>query len=343
MSILITGGTGYIGSHTVVEFIHAGETPIIVDNLCNSKEIVLDRIARITGVRPKFYRVDLCDKTALDAVFAENPDIDSVIHFAGLKAVGESVDIPLTYYRNNLVSTLNLCDCMAAHGVKTIVFSSSATVYGEQETMPIAETAELKKTTNPYGETKQMIERILTDLHVASPDWSISILRYFNPVGAHPTGLMGEDPCGIPNNLFPYVTQVAMGRREFLQVMGDDYDTPDGSGVRDYIHVVDLARAHVKALARARRVTDVEHYNIGTGNGYSVLEVVNAFVKATGHSVPYRIVERRPGDLATCYADPTKANTVLGWKAEYNLDDMCIHAAHWQEMNPNGYEESTEA
>ncbi len=339
MSILITGGTGYIGSHTAVEFIKKGETPIIVDNLCNSKEIVLDRIAEITGVRPKFYCVDLCDKEALSAVFAENPDIDSVIHFAGLKAVGESTQIPMTYYRNNLVSTLNLCDCMAEHGVKTIVFSSSATVYGEQETMPINESAELKKTTNPYGETKQMIERILADLHVASPDWSICILRYFNPVGAHPSGRMGEDPRGIPNNLFPYVTQVAMGRREFLSVYGNDYDTPDGSGVRDYIHVVDLARAHVKALARARKVTDVEYYNVGTGNGYSVLEVVNAFVKATGHTVPYRVVDRRPGDLAVCYADPTKAHDILGWSAEYGLDDMCIHAAHWQEMNPNGYEE----
>ena len=339
MSILITGGTGYIGSHTVVEFIQAGETPIIVDNLCNSKEMVLDRIQQITGVRPKFYRADLCDKEALDAIFAENPDIDSVIHFAGLKAVGESVSIPMTYYRNNLVSTLNLCDCMAAHGVKTIVFSSSATVYGEQETMPISEEAELKKTTNPYGETKQMIERILSDLSVSAPDWSISILRYFNPVGAHPSGLMGEDPRGIPNNLFPYVTQVAMGRREYLNVMGNDYDTPDGSGVRDYIHVVDLSRAHVKALARARKVQGVEHFNVGTGNGYSVLQVVAAFEKATGRAVPYRIVARRPGDLATCYANPAKANELLGWCAEYNLDDMCIHAAHWQEMNPDGYVE----
>ena len=339
MSILITGGTGYIGSHTVVEFIKAGETPIIVDNLCNSKEIVLDRIAEITGVRPKFYRADLCDKEALDAIFSENPDVDSVIHFAGLKAVGESVTIPMTYYRNNLVSTLNLCDCMAAHGVKTIVFSSSATVYGEQETMPISETAELKKTTNPYGETKQMIERILSDLSVSAPDWSISILRYFNPVGAHPSGLMGEDPRGIPNNLFPYVTQVAMGRREYLNVMGNDYDTPDGSGVRDYIHVVDLSRAHVKALALARKVKGVEHFNIGTGNGYSVLQVVAAFEKATGRAVPYRIAPRRPGDLATCYANPAKANELLGWQAEYNLDDMCVHAAHWQEMNPNGYVE----
>ncbi len=339
MSILITGGTGYIGSHTVVEFIKAGETPIIVDNLCNSKAVVLDRIQEITGTRPKFYKADLCDKDALDRVFAENPDIESVIHFAGLKAVGESVSIPLRYYQNNLISTLNLCECMAAHGVKTIVFSSSATVYGEQEHMPIRETAELKKTTNPYGETKQMIERILSDIYKANPDWSISILRYFNPVGAHRSGLMGEDPRGIPNNLFPYVTQVAMGRRAFLQVMGDDYDTSDGTGVRDYIHVVDLACAHVKALQRARRVTMLEHFNIGTGYGYSVLDVVKAFEAATGRAVPYRIVERRPGDIATCYADPAKAETILGWKAEYDLTDMCVDAARWQSMNPEGYVE----
>ncbi len=337
MSILITGGAGYIGSHTAVEFIHAGETPIIVDNLSNSKEIVLDRIAEITGTRPKFYKVDLCDRDALDRIFAENPDIESVIHFAGLKAVGESVAIPLRYYHNNLVSTFNLCDCMAAHGVKTLVFSSSATVYGEQETMPIRETAELRPTTNPYGETKKMIERVLTDLYKADPEWSVSILRYFNPIGAHPSGLMGEDPKGIPNNLFPYVTQVATGRRAFLHVMGDDYDTHDGTGVRDYIHVVDLARAHVKALLRARRVTMLEHFNIGTGHGYSVLDVVKTFERATGLAVPYRIDDRRPGDIATCYADPTKARDILGWVAEYGLEDMCRDAARWQQMNPEGY------
>ncbi len=339
MSILITGGTGYIGSHTVVEFLEAGESVIIVDNLCNSKIVVLDRIAEITGKRPAFYQVDLCDKEALDRFFAENPSIESVIHFAGLKAVGESVEKPLEYYQNNLISTLNLCECMKKHDVRTIVFSSSATVYGEQKIMPIRETAELGRTTNPYGETKQMIERILADLYKANNDWSISILRYFNPVGAHPSGLIGEDPRGIPNNLFPYVTQVAMGRRAYLSVMGDDYDTHDGTGVRDYIHVVDLARAHVKALARARRVSMVEHFNIGTGHGYSVLDVVKAFEKATGRAVPYRIVERRPGDIATCYADPGKAHDLLGWDAEYNLDDMCIHAAHWQELNPDGYGE----
>ena len=339
MSILITGGTGYIGSHTVVEFIQAGETPIIVDNLCNSKEMVLDRIQQITGVRPKFYRADLCDKEALDAIFAENPDIDSVIHFAGLKAVGESVTIPMTYYRNNLVSTLNLCDCMAAHGVKTIVFSSSATVYGEQETMPISEEAELKKTTNPYGETKQMIERILADIQYANKDWSVSILRYFNPVGAHKSGLMGEDPKGIPNNLFPYVTQVATGRRPYLSIFGSDYDTPDGTGVRDYIHVVDRAKAHLCALQRARTVNAVEYYNIGTGHGYSVLDIVNSFESATGRAVPYKLVDRRPGDIATCYADATKAKEILGWEAAYDLADMCRDADNWQTKNPNGYEE----
>ncbi len=339
MSILITGGTGFIGSHTVVEFIQAGETPIIVDNLCNSKEIVLDRIEQITGIRPKFYKTDLCDYEALDRVFAENPDIESVIHFAGLKAVGESVAIPLAYYRNNLLSTLNLCDLMCKYSVKTIVFSSSATVYGEQKEMPIKETAPLGITTNPYGETKQMIERILSDLWKSHSDMSMSILRYFNPVGAHPSGLMGEDPKGIPNNLFPYVTQVAMGRREFLHVMGDDYDTPDGTGVRDYIHVVDLARAHLKALYRARTVQSVEHYNIGTGHGYSVLDVVRSFEAASGRKVPYQIDPRRPGDIAVCYADPTRAKELLGWEAEYSMADMCKDAARWQEMNPDGYGE----
>ena len=339
MSILITGGTGFIGSHTVVELIEAGETPIIVDNLCNSKEIVLDRIETITGKRPKFYKVDLCDAEELDGVFAENPDIESVIHFAGLKAVGESVAIPLRYYFNNLVSTLNLCESMKKFGVKTIVFSSSATVYGDPAEIPIRETTPLGKTTNPYGETKQMIERILTDTHKANPDWSVSILRYFNPVGAHKSGLMGEDPKGIPNNLFPYVTQVATGRREFLSVFGSDYDTPDGTGVRDYIHVVDLARAHLCALNRARKVTGVEHYNIGTGHGCSVLDIVHAFEDATGKKVPYKLVDRRPGDIATCYADATKAKEILGWVAQYDLVDMCRDADNWQTKNPNGYGE----
>ena len=338
MSILITGGTGFIGSHTVVELIQAGETPIIVDNLCNSKEIVLDRIETITGIRPKFYKADLCDAEALDKVFSENPDIESVIHFAGLKAVGESVAIPAAYYYNNLVSTLNLCEAMKNHGVKIIVFSSSATVYGDPAEIPIKETTPLGKTTNPYGETKQMIERILSDIQYANKDWSVSILRYFNPVGAHKSGLMGEDPKGIPNNLFPYVTQVATGRRPYLSVFGNDYDTPDGTGVRDYIHVVDLARAHLCALNRARSVHGVEHYNIGTGHGYSVLDIVKSFEAATGKAVPYKIVDRRPGDIATCYADAAKAREILGWEAQYDMVDMCRDADNWQTKNPNGYD-----
>ncbi|MBO5510545.1 MAG: UDP-glucose 4-epimerase GalE [Clostridia bacterium] len=338
MSILITGGTGFIGSHTVVELIEAGETPIIVDNLCNSKEIVLDRIETITGKRPKFYKADLCDAEALDKVFTENPDIESVIHFAGMKAVGESVAIPAAYYYNNLVSTLNLCEAMKKHGVKIIVFSSSATVYGDPAEIPIKETTPLGKTTNPYGETKQMIERILSDIQYANRDWSVSILRYFNPVGAHKSGLMGEDPKGIPNNLFPYVTQVATGRRSYLNIFGDDYDTPDGTGVRDYIHVVDLARAHLCALNRARAVSGVEYYNVGTGHGYSVLDIVKSFEAATGKAVPYKIVDRRPGDIATCYADATKAKEILGWEAQYDMVDMCRDADRWQTMNPNGYD-----
>ena len=339
MSILITGGTGFIDSHTVVELIEAGETPIIADNLCNSKEIVLDRIETITGKRPKFYKADLCDAEALDRIFAENPDIESVIHFAGLKAVGESVAIPAAYYYNNLVSTLNLCEAMKKHGVKIIVFSSSATVYGDPAEIPIKETTPLGKTTNPYGETKQMIERILSDIQYANRDWSVSILRYFNPVGAHKSGLMGEDPKGIPNNLFPYVTQVATGRRPYLNIFGDDYDTPDGTGVRDYIHVVDLARAHLCALNRARAVSGVEHYNVGTGHGYSVLDIVKSFEAATGKAVPYKIVDRRPGDIATCYADAAKAKEILGWEAQYDMVDMCRDADRWQTKNPNGYEE----
>lgn len=338
MSILITGGTGFIGSHTVVELIEAGETPIIVDNLSNSKEIVLDRIQTITGIRPKFYKADLCDMTALDTVFAKNPDIESVIHFAGLKAVGESVSLPLQYYYNNIVSTLNLCECMKKYGVKNLVFSSSATVYGDPAEIPIKETTPLGQTTNPYGETKKMIERILTDVHKPNPDWSISILRYFNPIGAHKSGLMGEDPCGIPNNLLPYVTKVAEGQLPVLHVHGNDYPTPDGTGVRDYIHVVDLAQAHLKALARARQVTGVEIYNIGTGRGYSVLEVVKAYETSTGRKVNYEIGPRRPGDIAECYADATKALDVLGWQAQYDINDMCRDADRWQRQNPRGYE-----
>lgn len=339
MSILVTGGTGFIGSHTAVEFLARGEELVIVDNFVNSKPVVLERIQQITGRKPAFVEADLTDADALEAVFAAHPDIESCIHFAGLKAVGESVAQPLRYYRNNLLSTLNLCEAMSRHGVKRLVFSSSATVYGAPERVPIRETDRLGTTTNPYGETKQMIERILCDLSAADPTWSISILRYFNPVGAHASGLIGEDPKGIPNNLFPYVTQVAEGKRAYLHVFGNDYATHDGTGVRDYIHVVDLARAHLKALDRARTVTGVEVYNIGTGIGYSVLDIVKAFEAATGKQVPYQIDPRRPGDIDACYADPTRAREVLGWEAQYTLEDMCRDANRWQSMNPNGYGE----
>lgn len=339
MSILITGGTGFIGSHTAVEFLERGEDLVIADNFVNSKPVVLDRIRQITGKSPAFVEVELTDADATERLFAEHPDIESCIHFAGLKAVGESVSQPLRYYRNNLLSTFNLCDSMSRHGVRKLVFSSSATVYGAPERVPIRETDRLGETTNPYGETKKMIERILRDLYRADFTWSISLLRYFNPVGAHPSGLIGEDPKGIPNNLFPYVTQVAEGKRPYLHVYGDDYKTHDGTGVRDYIHVVDLARAHLMALDRARTVTGVETYNIGTGVGYSVLDVVKAFEAATGRHVPYRIEARRPGDVDACYADPTLAGEVLGWHAQYGLDEMCRDANRWQTMNPDGYGE----
>lgn len=336
MAILITGGTGFIGSHAVVEFLKSGRDIVIVDNLCNSKICVLDRIETITGKRPKFYQVDLLDAGALSRVFDEN-DIDSVIHFAGLKAVGESVAKPLLYYHNNLTGTLNLCRVMGEHGVKRIVFSSSATVYGKPESVPIREDFPLS-TTNPYGETKLMIERILGDLCHADPEWSVTILRYFNPIGAHESGLIGEDPQGIPNNLLPYITKVASGKLDHLNVFGNDYATHDGTGVRDYIHVVDLALAHLKALERAEKVKGIEYYNIGTGIGYSVLDIVQAYEKATGLKIPYVIGPRRPGDIDECYADPSKAATLLGWKAVHGIDDMCRDAARWQKMNPNGYE-----
>ena len=340
MSILITGGTGFIGSHTAVEFLGRGEELVIADNFVNSKPVVLERIRQITGKTPAFEEVDLTDAAATERLFANHPDIESCIHFAGLKAVGESVSQPLRYYRNNLLSTLNLCDSMSRHGVRRLVFSSSATVYGAPERVPIRETDRLGETTNPYGETKKMIERILRDLYRADDTSSISLQRYFNPVGAHPSGLIGEDPKGIPNNLFPYVTQVAEGKRPYLHVYGSDYQTHDGTGVRDYIHVVDLARAHLRALDRARTVTGVETYNIGTGVGYSVLDVVRAFEAATGRQVPYRIEARRPGDVDACYADPALAGEVLGWHAQYNLEDMCRVANRWQTMIPDGYGEN---
>ncbi len=335
MAILVTGGAGFIGSHTIVELLNENNEVIVLDNFCNSKPVVLDRIKKITGKDFKFYEADLLDYDAIDKIFEEN-EIDSVIHFAGLKAVGESVLQPLRYYHNNLTGTFNLCNVMQKHGTKRIVFSSSATVYGKPESVPIREDFPLS-TTNPYGETKLMIERILKDLFVSDNEWSISVLRYFNPIGAHKSGLIGEDPKGIPNNLLPYITQVALGKREYLSVFGNDYNTHDGTGVRDYIHVVDLAKAHLKALARAEKVTGVEYYNIGTGVGYSVLDIVNAYEKATGIKINYIIAPRRPGDIDECYADPTKAAEILGWKAQYNIEDMCRDSNNWQQMNPNGY------
>ena len=335
MAILVTGGTGFIGSHTIVELLNDNRDVVVLDNFCNSKPVVLDRIREITGKDVKFYEADLLDYDAVEKVFQENK-IDSVIHFAGLKAVGESVSIPLRYYHNNLTGTFNLCSLMQKYGAKRMVFSSSATVYGKPESVPIREDFPLS-TTNPYGETKLMIERILKDLYVSDPEFSIIILRYFNPIGAHKSGRIGEDPKGIPNNLLPYITQVASGKRDHLSVFGNDYNTHDGTGVRDYIHVVDLAKAHLKALDRANKVTGVEYFNIGTGVGYSVLDIVKAYEAATGIKIKYEIVDRRPGDIDECYADPTRAYEVLGWKAEYNIEDMCRDSNNWQQKNPNGY------
>lgn len=337
MAVLITGGAGFIGSHAAVEFLNKGYDLVILDNFSNSKPCVLDRIRQISGNNFRFYQIDLLDKPALDKMFDECPDIDSCIHFAGLKAVGESVSKPLAYYHNNLTGTINLCNAMQEHGVKVLVFSSSATVYGDPATVPIREDFPTGNTTNPYGETKHMIERILKDLQFAHADWSISILRYFNPIGAHESGLIGEDPAGIPNNLLPYITQVASGKREYLRVYGNDYPTHDGTGVRDYIHVVDLAQAHLSALELAMTKQGIDYFNIGTGNGYSVLDVVHAFESVTGKPLPYKIEARRPGDIATCYADPSKAEKELGWKAKYDMHRMCQDAYRWQSMNPNGY------
>lgn len=321
MAILVTGGMGYIGSHTTIQLIEAGHEVVILDNLCNSKVEVLDRIEEITGKRPSFYEVDLLDPVGTERVFKENT-IEAVIHFAGLKAVGESVRLPLTYYHNNITGTLILCDIMAKYGCKKIVFSSSATVYGMNNEAPFVETMPLS-TTNPYGSTKLMIENILQDVLVADPEWSIVLLRYFNPIGAHESGLIGEDPNGIPNNLLPYIAQVAVGKLEKLSVFGDDYDTVDGTGVRDYIHVCDLAAGHLAAVDYALAHTGAEAINLGTGNGYSVLEVVHAFEKACGHPVAYEIAPRRPGDIATCYANAQKAKDLLGWEAKKNIDEMC--------------------
>ena len=336
MAILITGGAGYIGTHTMVQFLEAGRELVVVDNFCNSKPTSLERVKQITGKDFKFYELDLLDREALEKVFEEN-EIDSCIHFAGLKAVGESVSLPLWYYHNNITGTLILLETMKKYGAKRIVFSSSATVYGKPETVPITEDFPLS-TTNPYGETKLMIERILKDLYVSDPAWSISVLRYFNPIGAHKSGLIGEDPQGIPNNLLPYVAQVATGKRECLSVFGNDYNTPDGTGVRDYIHVVDLAAAHLKALERAEKVTGIDYFNVGTGTGYSVLDIIRAYEQTTGAKINYKIVDRRPGDIDECYANPKKAYEMLGWKAQYNIEDMCRDSYNWQSKNPNGYD-----
>ena len=338
MKILVTGGMGYIGSHTCVEMLNLGMEVVIVDNLSNSNPEVMNRVETITGKRPAFYELDVCDETALSKVFDEHA-IDCVIHFAGMKAVGESVAIPERYYSNNLGSTLTLCKVMAAHNVTKIIFSSSATVYSGDNEMPLQETAKTGACTNPYGWTKYMGEQILRDIAFADQEWSVVLLRYFNPIGAHHSGLIGEDPKGIPNNLLPYIAQVAVGRREYLSVFGDDYDTPDGTGVRDYIHVVDLAKGHVAAIAYAAAHTGTEVFNLGTGTGYSVLDMVKAFERVNNVPVPYKIAPRRPGDLATCYADPTKSREKLGWEAEKNLEDMCRDTWNWQKNNPNGYGE----
>lgn len=337
MAILVTGGAGYIGSHTTVELLNAGYEVVIVDNFANSKPASLKRIKEITGKAFSFYNSDLLDKEGLAKIFADH-QIDAVIHFAGLKAVGESVSKPLQYYHNNITGTLILCEVMKEHGVKKLVFSSSATVYGMPEKMPITEEFPLS-TTNPYGSTKLMIEHILKDVYVADDSWSIALLRYFNPIGAHKSGLIGEDPSGIPNNLMPYITQVAVGKLEKLQVFGNDYPTVDGTGVRDYIHVVDLAHGHLNALEKVLDDQGVEAYNLGTGTGYSVLQLVSAFEKASGKKVPYEIVDRRPGDIAECYADPSKAKEQFGWEAQLGVEEMCKDAWRWQEKNPHGYEE----
>lgn len=336
MRILVTGGAGYIGSHTCLELLQAGYEVIVVDNLANSKVESLRRVQKLAGKELTFHQVDLLDKEALTAVF-DNATIQAVIHFAGLKAVGESVTIPLQYYHNNVTGTLILCEVMAQHKVKKLVFSSSATVYGDPHKVPISEDFPLSAT-NPYGRSKLMIEEILRDLYQADNAWNVAILRYFNPVGAHQSGQIGEDPHGIPNNLVPYITQVAIGKLPELSVFGDDYPTRDGTGIRDYIHVVDLAAGHLKAIEKLRSNPGVVTYNLGTGRGYSVLEVVSAFEKASGKKIPYKIVGRRPGDIASCYADPAKANEELGWSAERDIDEMCADAWRWQSNSPNGYE-----
>ncbi len=334
MSILVTGGTGYIGSHTCVELIKENYDVIIVDNLYNSSKEALNRINTITGVMPKFYEIDLLDKDKLNIIFEEN-NIEAVIHFAGYKAVGESCSIPLTYYQNNITTTLNLCEVMKSYNCKKIVFSSSATVYGDPASVPIDESFPLS-TTNPYGTTKMFNERILEDLYISDNEFSVILLRYFNPIGAHNSGLIGETPNGIPNNLVPYIAQVATGKRDFLRVWGNDYNTVDGTGVRDYIHVVDLALGHIKAVKYAMNHLGVEKINLGTGNGYSVLQVKDAYAKASGKDIAFEIMDRRPGDIATCYADTKKAKELLGWQAEFDIETMCNDSWNFEVKNPDG-------
>ena len=338
MNVLVTGGSGYIGSHTCVELLNEGYGVVVIDNLCNSNPKSLDRVRELTGKELKFYEGDVRDEALLRKIFAEN-EIGCVIHFAGLKAVGESVSIPWKYYDNNLNSTLVLTKVMESVGMKNLIFSSSATVYTADNEMPLNENSRTGGCTNPYGWTKYMTEQILSGMSVADPDWSICLLRYFNPIGAHESGDIGEDPRGIPNNLMPYITQVAVGRREKLSVFGNDYDTPDGTGVRDYIHVVDLAKGHVAAVEYVLKNTGCEVFNLGTGTGYSVLDMVNTFRTVNDVAVPYEITPRRPGDIGTCYADPAKSAAVLGWKAEKTLADMCRDAWRWQKQNPMGYSE----
>lgn len=339
MKILVTGGAGYIGSHTCVELLNNDYEVVVVDNLYNSCEEALRRVEKITGKTLTFYEGDLLDQDMLETVF-EKERPEAVIHFAGYKAVGESVEKPIEYYHNNITGTLLLCDAMRKFGCKKMVFSSSATVYGDPAFVPITEDCPKGVITNPYGQTKSMIEQILTDIQVSDPEWNVTLLRYFNPIGAHSSGLIGEDPKGIPNNLVPYIARVAVGKLEKLGVFGDDYDTPDGTGVRDYIHVVDLAAGHVQALRHMK--PGVSIYNLGTGHGYSVLDVVKAYSKACGKEIPYEIKPRRAGDIATCYSDPSKAKRELGWEAKYGIEEMCRDSYHWQSMNPDGYQTSQE-
>lgn len=337
MHIIVTGGAGYIGSHTCLELLNSGHQLTVIDNLINASELSLERVQKLTGKPLAFFQVDLLDRDGVDRIFELCDDAKAVIHFAGLKAVGESVTKPLQYYRNNLTGTINLCQVMQKYGVKNIVFSSSATVYGAPETVPIKENSSLS-CTNPYGRTKLFIENILRDIHTADPSWNVALLRYFNPVGAHESGEIGEAPEGIPNNLVPYIAKVATGELDELSVYGNDYDTPDGTGVRDYIHVVDLARGHIKALEKLVNSPGIVTYNLGTGKGYSVLEMINAFSKACGRKIKYRITDRRPGDIGCCYADPSLARRELDWEAKLGIDKMCEDTWRWQTKNPHGYE-----